>query len=666
MESNIVWPGMSGYCYTGYVVVCTCRVSLELSLNSSILMWWLQDWIRRLLLLLPPGRLIGGAFLLRLTALFLVLAIGIGCYGCGGSSGTSVSSFPVLTVTSPYGGESFVDQFSTTVTWTSENASANVNIEISQDGGIKWYSLASNTPNDGSETVSTRNFSGSVCLIRITEADGYGTDYSGVFSIDNPMFAQDSGNFDVSAIKGVRRGSLAFGDYDMDGDLDLAMAGDSGTGFISTIYRNDSGVFVDSGAVLPGVRDCSLAFGDYDRDGDLDLALAGETATGPITRIYRNDSGAFVDSGAVLPGVSGCSLAFGDYDNDGDLDLVLSGASDSGSGTKIYRNNSGIFTDIAAGLPDAVASLAWGDYDNDGDLDLALTRAGSNFGTSEIGEIYRNDSGIFSAIGAGLPGVNGSLAFGDYDNDGDLDIAIAGYSLAGWISRIYRNDSGTFTDIEAGLIGTDYSGLAWGDFDNDGDLDLILSGERPGEEGIGVFRIYRNDSGIFTDMNSGFPDIIGTDIACGDCDGDGDLDVAIVGYFSTNGGFQFWENFTLPNTMPLQPENLNATVSGSGSPYEVTFSWDNATDYETPIGGLSYELRVGTTSGGNEIYSGMHLPDGQRLLTGQGFLHPGTSSLSHRLMLPAGTYYWTVQSIDSGFEGSSVLLENQIRVPLTP
>ena len=101
------------------------------------------------------------------------------------------------------------------------------------------------------------------------------------------------------------------------------------------------------------------------------------------------------------------SAAWGDFDNDGDLDLALSGTDGSNHVgiSVIYRNNGGgSFTDILAGLdPLNVSSVAWGDYDRDGDLDLAL--CGLVTGSIARSHIYRNNgNGTFSNINAGLAG----------------------------------------------------------------------------------------------------------------------------------------------------------------------------------------------------------------------------------------------------------------------
>ncbi|MCB0307681.1 MAG: VCBS repeat-containing protein, partial [Calditrichaeota bacterium] len=126
------------------------------------------------------------------------------------------------------------------------------------------------------------------------------------------------------------------------------------------------------------------------------------------------------------------------------------------------------FVDIGAGLEDlSGVHAAWGDYDNDGDLDVLTT--GVSESELPVSHLYRNDAGSFVDIGAGLPGMyEGSVAWGDYDNDGDLDILFAGL-IEGFVrvSRVYRNDAGSFTDALAGLAGS--SGAAsWVDYDNDG------------------------------------------------------------------------------------------------------------------------------------------------------------------------------------------------------
>ena len=110
----------------------------------------------------------------------------------------------------------------------------------------------------------------------------------------------------------------------------------------------------------------------------------------------------------------------------------------------------------------------------------------------------------FDTILVNLPGVsNSSVAWGDYDNDGDLDFLLNGYSPGGRFSKIYKNDgSDNFTEQTGiSLTGIRYGSVDWGDYDNDGDLDILLTGQD--ENYKSVAKIYKNNNGIsFTEQTS--------------------------------------------------------------------------------------------------------------------------------------------------------------------
>ncbi|MFT7586114.1 MAG: hypothetical protein ACI9EW_002545, partial [Cellvibrionaceae bacterium] len=247
-------------------------------------------------------------------------------------------------------------------------------------------------------------------------------------------------------------------------------------------------LFVDSNpddAALPTFYESAAAWGDYDNDGDIDLLLSGLTGSGAVTKIYRNDAGTLTDSGTdddALPLVKNSAAAWGDYDGDGDLDLIVTGDSTGGLVAQLFRNDAGVLVD--SGAADAAlvgmkqGSVAWADIDADGDLDLAM----SGLGTDEpVTKIYRNDAGTFVDTSAPLTGVTQSdMAFGDYDNDGDLDLVVVGRALAGPSAAIYENDGGTFSlhvRASANLPGVSNGTVAFGDADDDGDVDLLITGE---------------------------------------------------------------------------------------------------------------------------------------------------------------------------------------------
>ena len=136
-----------------------------------------------------------------------------------------------------------------------------------------------------------------------------------------------------------------------------------------------------------------MAWGDYDGDGDLDLAVgnSGVSGKGQANRLYRNDGGT-LRPGAVWSSVDGVensteSVAWGDYDGDGDLDLAAGVSYPYPN--RLYRNDNGVLTTGAAWSStesDTTTNVAWGDYDGDGDLDMAVANNG------QPNRLYRNNS----------------------------------------------------------------------------------------------------------------------------------------------------------------------------------------------------------------------------------------------------------------------------------
>jgi hypothetical protein len=568
----------------------------------------------------------------------------------------------------------------------STNSIANVGItsavtggNITSDGGsevtargVCWNTTGNPTTadfktEDGTGTgvftsTLTGLSAGTTYYVRAYSVNMIGTSYGDEISFTTLNYFTDIG----ADLPEVERPSIAWGDYDNDGDLDLLLSGGTDSGSVTKIFRNDNGIFIDINAGLTGSEIGSADWGDYDNDGDLDILLTGRDGTGlPFSKIYRNDEGVFTDISADLTAVEWSSAVWGDYDNDGDLDILLTGRNGSGiSISKIYRNDNGTFIDINADLTGVShSSAAWGDYDNDGYLDILLT---GYTGTDRISKMYRNDgNGVFTDINAGLTGVEiGSADWGDYDTDGDLDILLTGYSSSsGRISKIYRNDSGVFKDIKAGLTGVEFSSTAWGDYDNDGDLDILLTGY---STSFGrITKIYRNDNGVFTDI---YADLTGVDyssVVWGDYDNDGDLDIVVTGSIGFGASSKiskiYRNNCTVPNTIPNSPSNLAFDQDANG----LHFSFDNATDAETPSAGLSYNIDIDIGDGTIKTASS-DLTTGRRRLSGMGNIQQNTSYTLHAQAPPETIpqqlfdMIWKVQAVDNCFAGSAFATKNDI------
>jgi hypothetical protein len=353
--------------------------------------------------------------------------------------------------------------------------------------------------------------------------------------------------------------------------------------------------------------------------------------------------------------------------------------------TRIYRNGGGpnpTFSDIGAGLVGVEGgAVAWGDADNDGDLDIALT--GLDNTNARIARIYQNSGGAnpsFSDVGAELVGRTfSSVAWGDYDNDGDQDLLVAGRTDTGSATTLHRNFGFTtpiFPDVDAGLpgVGSGSSGsVAWGDYDNDGHLDILLAG--PGAPSSSLTRVYRNSGGpnpTFTQIPAFLPGLQGAAVAWGDCDNDADLDMVLVGFdgFLPGGISRIYANGCVlpkpmamgakrqvhsagPNTPPNQPTELHATFDGA----LAVFSWSPASDAETPSDGLSYNLRVGTSPGAADIVSPMaNASTGFRRVPS--LLGNVNQNTTWEVFLPGpGPYYWSVQAVDGSSSGSSFAVE---------
>ena len=447
----------------------------------------------------------------------------------------------------------------------------------------------------------------------------------------------------------------AWADFDNDGDLDVLAGGD----FSNKLYRNNglSG-FSEISANLPNWRLRVAVAGDYDNDGDLDLVLSGWTQSGTnnsaIALYNNNGTGVFQSSGIPLGPPYANDADWGDYDNDGDLDLLTVGDTSmmGPSVTKLYRNDgSGIFADTGAALTQiGGGSAAWADYDNDGYLDLMLT--GNRIIGSTLYEgvtvLYHNNGNGQLTMVANLIGMsNGSIAWGDYDSDGDLDVLVNGYTASysppPSANKLYRNDQGTFTQVSAGLPdGAGYN--AWGDFDNDGDLDLLLTGISNSSPSA---RVFRNDGGVFVDIVTGLSgNMLGSGSGWGDYDNDGSLDLLLTDSSSV---YIFQNKSIIHNTPPSPPDDLNVVLTDN----LAVLQWSPASDSQTQNNLLTYDLRIGTFAGGQNIASpAANLVTGYRILPAPSHLGLGTTAVLRGLD-SGRTYYWSVQAVDSSFAGSA-------------
>ncbi len=300
------------------------------------------------------------------------------------------------------------------------------------------------------------------------------------------IYRNDGGSFTAinAGLTPIHMGAVSWADFDGDGDFDLLCAGqDYSMNASAIVYLNENGSFVPAGLELPAGFWNSAGWGDYDNDGDLDLAYSWYTTGTSHSSIFKNGNGTLTDIGAGITGLTEGSMEWGDYDGDGDLDLLHTGTPADFSNTLvlIYENNEGNFTDIGVDFMDCTwyNNALWSDVDNDGDLDVLYI--GDN-GMTYPFVVYINNNGTFEMVNTGLTGVrtsNGNIGLvaGDIDNDGDLDVVNTGDSKTyDKSTKIFINNNGTFTELAHTIPGFGSGTLDLTDIDNDGDLDLFFAG----------------------------------------------------------------------------------------------------------------------------------------------------------------------------------------------
>ena len=331
------------------------------------------------------------------------------------------------------------------------------------------------------------------------DGDGDPDLFVGFDGMPNRLYRNDKGTFvDAATTAGVADArptrAASWGDADADGDPDLLVGftpSKDGASLLR-LYRNQSGKFEDATAsaglsiTTGAVR--QPVWVDFDGDRDLDLFIAFRDQPNAL---FRNTGGKFVDVAAEV-GLADPRRTVGavwfDHDEDGDLDVIVGNMDGDANGLFSYAE--GRFTDVAEAV-----GVAWGgrtpndkangtvrpcvaDVNNDRHLDLFFANYGKNGLFLNRGKGKFED--VSSSWGVAIDARYDTCAFGDMDNDGNLDLYINGTVTGGQSYRdyLFRNTGKAFDDVTPPEIGSPAGdhGAQWADFDRDGDLDLALTG----------------------------------------------------------------------------------------------------------------------------------------------------------------------------------------------
>ena len=363
----------------------------------------------------------------------------------------------------------------------------------------------------------------------------------------------------------------AAADYDGDGDVDLFVGFNGAANRLYRNAGGVFADAAPEAGVADARATRAAAWGDFDADGDADLLVgfAPATPAASVLRLYRNDRGRFTDvTNAAGLGVDAGAVrqpAWVDVDADGDLDLFV-GFRDRPD--MFFRNAAGRFTDVAAGIgladPRKTVGAVWFDFDEDGDLDVYAAHM-----DGDANALYRNDKGRFTDVaeGAGVAWggrapkdpANGTVrpCVADVNRDGRFDLFTANYGPNG---LFLNRGGGVFEDVSApwGIaIDGRYDTCAFGDMDNDGDVDLYVNGTVTGGRSYPDY-LFRNTGARFEDVTPVNIKSLEADHGAlwMDADGDGHVDLALTG--------------TQPDGMHLLMRNLLASREARALRVRVT------------------------------------------------------------------------------------------------
>ncbi len=337
----------------------------------------------------------------------------------------------------------------------------------------------------------------------------------------------------------------AWADIDGDGDPDRFVGFNGARSRLYRNDRTDGfvDIAVEVGLVVErSVR--TSAWGDFDADGDPDLLL-GFAGDAPVTALFRNDGDAGFTNIAAQVGLeltAGTTrqASWVDYDTDGDLDLFLALRDRA---NRLFRNNGpNGFEDVTdeTGIGDdrRTVGAVWFDADQDGDLDAVTANM-----NGDANGLWQNDGAGFTDIAAGTPVEAGGrsltdesqgsvrVCVADVNVDGRFDLFFANY---GPNALLYASSPGTWAGASAApslAIEARYDTCAWGDFDNDGKIDLYVNGTVTAGVQYRDFLYRREGSETFIDVTP--PELLELNASHGatwvDFDLDGDLDLALTG-----------------------------------------------------------------------------------------------------------------------------------------
>ena len=292
------------------------------------------------------------------------------------------------------------------------------------------------------------------------------------------LLGKGDGTFQAAVNYGLEGGtpepaSVAVGDFNGDGKLDLVVS-NGGRSNVSVLLGNGNGTFQTAVNYGVGSGPYSVAVGDFNGDGRLDLVAANSGANS-VSLLLGNGDGTFQSAVDYAVGSTPFWVAVGDFNHDGKLDLAVANFGSKNVSVLLGKGDGTFEAAINYATGSGPASVAVGDFNHDGKLDLAV----ANLGRNNVSVLLGQGDGTFRpAIEYGAGSNPRWVAVGDFNGDGKVDLAVANNAVNGGtpsVSLLLGKGDGTFKNAVDYTVGTQPESLAVGDFNGDGRLDLAVA-----------------------------------------------------------------------------------------------------------------------------------------------------------------------------------------------